>query len=224
MKTALVFSKGNFVGREYYRCMVAAGMTPDVCIAVGVMSLESRQYEVKRTGGFWKPPEIPGHVFEFESFQDYILWNMLRDVDIAVQAGCGLIHRNALAMPKLGWVGVHPGKLPNFKGSSCPEWAILAGHTRIWLTAHLLDEGLDSGPLIWERPYQLHRGQTYYEWRAGIYPAAGECLVRALRHLSDAKPESLHEYVSPQVKGAGFVYPRVSERDISKVRRLISIA
>lgn len=224
MRTALVFSQGNFVGREYYRCMVEAGMTPDVCIAVGVMPFTSYEFEVGRTGGFWSPPAIPGTIFPFLDFRDYVLWNMLRECDIAIQAGCGMVPRSALAMPKLGWVGVHPGKLPDYKGASCPEWAILSGHTRIWLTAHLLSEELDGGPLIWERPYQYKTGQTYEEWRAGIYPAAGKCLVKALRHLSDAKLETLHEYVLPQTVGRGFIHPRIPPDKLTQVKRLLSIS
>ena len=222
MKTALVFKDGNFVGREYHRALVEAGKCPDICISVGRMTFESMKFEYKRTGNLWNPPPIPSLTFWFENWRDYRLWDLIREVDVAIQAGCGFVPKEALAMPKLGWVNVHPGRLPDYKGSSCPEWAILGDTVTIWTTAHMLDEGLDTGPLIWERPYRLKSGWSYEEWRAGIYPHAAGTLLKALEHLKDATPETLNEYVQPQTKG-GYVYPRMPDRILEKVKQKVAM-
>jgi methionyl-tRNA formyltransferase len=48
----------------------------------------------------------------------------------------------------LGVVNAHLGDLPRYRGNATPNWAILEGEPEIVLTLHLMDEGLDSGPIL----------------------------------------------------------------------------
>ena len=49
MRTALAFQDGNFVGREYFTRLAAAGLAPDLVVAVGRMKPESMAIECERT-------------------------------------------------------------------------------------------------------------------------------------------------------------------------------
>jgi methionyl-tRNA formyltransferase len=55
---------------------------------------------------------------------------------------------NVLAIPKLGALGVHPSLLPRHRGPDPTFWAIDSGDTETGVTAHVLDAGYDTGPVL----------------------------------------------------------------------------
>lgn len=54
-----------------------------------------------------------------------------------------------------GAVNLHPSLLPKYRGRAPINWAILYGETEIGLTAHFIDEGVDSGDIIEQIPISL---------------------------------------------------------------------
>lgn len=46
-----------------------------------------------------------------------------------------------------GIINIHPGILPNYRGSTCPEWTLF-NNDPLGITAHLMDENYDTGPII----------------------------------------------------------------------------
>ena len=71
------------------------------------------------------------------------------DLDIAVVVAYGRILRPAaLESTRLGFVNVHFSLLPRWRGAAPVERAILAGDARTGVTLMLLDEGMDTGPLL----------------------------------------------------------------------------
>jgi methionyl-tRNA formyltransferase len=69
--------------------------------------------------------------------------------DIIVVAAFGqLLPEAVLKLPKLGCLNVHPSLLPKFRGASPVAAAILAGDEFSGVSIILLDEGMDSGPVL----------------------------------------------------------------------------
>ena len=187
MRTALCFQDGNFVGREYFARLVEANRRPDRVALVGRMKAESVAREVERTGGLWKPPALPDGAADrrFDSTGDTALakWLRAERIDVAIQGGIGILRGDALNAPRLGWINVHPGALPGYRGNACPEWAVLNGDPVV-ATAHLIDEGVDTGPVVCAAPYRPPQGASYAAFRAGIYVHCAEVLIKALALLS----------------------------------------
>jgi methionyl-tRNA formyltransferase len=50
-----------------------------------------------------------------------------------------------------GVVNAHLGDLPRYRGNATPNWAILEGEPEVVTTLHLMDAGLDSGPILAQR-------------------------------------------------------------------------
>jgi methionyl-tRNA formyltransferase len=48
----------------------------------------------------------------------------------------------------LGFVNFHAGKLPLYRGRNVINWALINGEKEIGLTAHFVDEGIDTGDII----------------------------------------------------------------------------
>lgn len=69
--------------------------------------------------------------------------------DVIVVAAFGqLLPKAVLELPRLGCVNVHPSLLPRFRGASPVAAAILAGDEFTGVSIMLLDEGMDSGPIL----------------------------------------------------------------------------
>jgi methionyl-tRNA formyltransferase len=71
---------------------------------------------------------------------------------IVVVAYGQILPKDVLAMPRFGCVNVHGSLLPRWRGASPVQAALLAGDEFTGVTTMLLDEGMDTGPmLMWER-------------------------------------------------------------------------
>jgi len=66
-----------------------------------------------------------------------------------------------LAASRLGFVNFHAGKLPFYRGRNVINWAIINGETEVGLTAHLVDEGIDTGDIILQRNLPILWTDTY---------------------------------------------------------------
>ena len=69
--------------------------------------------------------------------------------DVIVVAAFGqILPRSVLAIPRFGAINVHPSLLPRWRGASPVASAILAGDEFSGVSIMLMDEGLDTGPIL----------------------------------------------------------------------------
>ena len=72
--------------------------------------------------------------------------------DLVVVAAYGRILPTAvLNLPRFGCLNLHPSLLPRHRGPSPVAGAILAGDDATGVTVMLLDEGMDTGPIVAQR-------------------------------------------------------------------------
>jgi methionyl-tRNA formyltransferase len=73
--------------------------------------------------------------------------------DLVVVAAYGhILRKNVLDLPRLGCINVHPSLLPKHRGASPVAGAILAGDEETGVTIMLMDEGMDTGPVLAQVP------------------------------------------------------------------------
>ena len=60
-------------------------------------------------------------------------------------------------------VNVHPSLLPEFPGARAIDDALAAGVETTGVTVHLVDEGLDTGPVIRQEPVPVQPQETLTE-------------------------------------------------------------
>jgi methionyl-tRNA formyltransferase len=81
--------------------------------------------------------------------------------EVIVVAAYGLIlPRAVLDLPKHGCLNVHASLLPKHRGASPIAAAILAGDTETGVTVMLMDEGMDSGPILAQRSVAIAPDDT----------------------------------------------------------------
>ncbi|NEQ66977.1 MAG: hypothetical protein F6K21_16020 [Symploca sp. SIO2D2] len=70
-----------------------------------------------------------------------------------------ILRKPILAIPQIATVNIHTGILPQYRGLDCRRWAILEGGV-VGVSAHLVDEGLDTGEILVRRKLELQPGDT----------------------------------------------------------------
>ncbi|MBI2411080.1 MAG: methionyl-tRNA formyltransferase [Candidatus Kerfeldbacteria bacterium] len=69
--------------------------------------------------------------------------------DVAVVVAYGkIIPKELLSIPRYGFINVHGSLLPKFRGASPVQQAIADGMTETGVTIMLMDEGMDTGPML----------------------------------------------------------------------------
>ena len=69
---------------------------------------------------------------------------------------CGpLLPAEIIARPALGTLNIHASLLPRWRGAAPIQRAILAGDTETGVTIMQMDEGLDTGPIVLQRPVPI---------------------------------------------------------------------
>ena len=112
--------------------------------------------------------------------------------DVAVVAAYGkLIPPEALAIPRFGFVNLHPSLLPRWRGPSPVQATIAAGDTETGVTCILLDREMDHGPIIGQERFLL----SPTDGRAAVERELSE---RGARLLERILPEYLAHRITPQ--------------------------
>lgn len=107
--------------------------------------------------------------------------NLIKElnIDVIIQGGVGIIKDEVLNSPAIGFLNIHPGKLPEYRGCSVPEWAMLNDEP-IYATAHLIDNGIDTGPIICMKKMNINDDWDYYDIRSNVYNHCGSTMIYAL--------------------------------------------
>jgi methionyl-tRNA formyltransferase len=101
--------------------------------------------------------------------------------DIAVVAAYGLILPAAvLAAPRLGCVNIHASLLPRWRGAAPIQRAILAGDTETGISIMVMDEGLDTGPVLLREAVPIGPAATCDELHDRLAALGARMIVAAL--------------------------------------------
>ena len=101
--------------------------------------------------------------------------------EVVVVAAYGLfLPPEALEIPPLGCLNIHPSLLPRYRGPSPVVSAILNGDDETGVTIMKLDEGMDSGPLLAQAKVQLGSRETGTELTRRLFDIGADLLVDTL--------------------------------------------
>ncbi|MEZ5074934.1 MAG: phosphoribosylglycinamide formyltransferase [Solirubrobacterales bacterium] len=82
-------------------------------------------------------------------------------------------------------VNVHPALLPAFPGLDAIGQALAHGVRVTGVTVHFVDEGVDSGPILLQRPIELTYTRPVHEVTEEIHAIEHELLPRAIELIAD---------------------------------------
>lgn len=135
------------------------------------------------------------HVLQPEKMDDRFI-QQLRDLHpdlFVVAAYAKILPKAALAIPKMGTLGVHPSLLPKYRGASPIQSAILGGEEETGVTIYQVDEKTDHGPIVKSRKWKVESGKTYLQIEEELAALAGELLIEAV-------PRFMKGAITPQAQ------------------------
>lgn len=105
----------------------------------------------------------------------------LGQIDIGVVTAYGsLIRGAALSVPTRGFLNVHFSLLPRWRGANPVVAALLAGDEETGVSIMLLDEGLDTGPVVAGSTVVIGRDETAGEVTTRLANLGAQMLVEIL--------------------------------------------
>ena len=66
-----------------------------------------------------------------------------------------IVDHSIIDAAKRGVVGLHPTPLPKFRGRAAMVWQVLLDVRETAISLFLIDEGMDSGPILGQEPYTI---------------------------------------------------------------------
>lgn len=91
----------------------------------------------------------------------------------------------AALTPRL--INTHPALLPAFPGAHAVRDALAAGAQVTGVTVHVIDEGVDTGPVIVQREVAVRPGDTEHTLHERIKTVERELLVQAVLDIATAR-------------------------------------
>jgi len=134
-------------------------------------------------------PEAPGSAYTSESLRSRTNMRFLSVPDIhsestreAVEAfapslglslAAPILRESLFAVPELGTLNLHKGKLPEYRGMPPAFWELWNGADSVGCTVHLVNAGLDTGDVVAEtsvqrKPFSTLRGLQLSLDEAGV--------------------------------------------------------
>lgn len=82
-----------------------------------------------------------------------------RKIDVLIYSGGGIVRKPLIEATKFGVLNAHSGPLPFFRGMNGLEWTLLHGVCPE-VTVHLIDPGIDTGPILYSSPIEISKDDT----------------------------------------------------------------
>ncbi|HUX28884.1 MAG TPA: methionyl-tRNA formyltransferase, partial [Terracidiphilus sp.] len=89
-----------------------------------------------------------------------------------------------LALPRLGCINLHGSLLPKYRGAAPIQWAVAMGDAYTGNTTMLLEEGLDTGPILLQQTVEIAPHQTAVDLFEILARAGAPLVVETLAGLA----------------------------------------
>lgn len=134
----------------------------------------------------------------------------LRDLapDLIVVVAFGqILPREVLDIPRFGAINVHASLLPRFRGAAPIQWAVLNGDAETGVDTMLMEEGLDTGPILLEAKTPISEDETAEALTQRLSEMGAQLLVETLEPWVEGR-------IQPRQQGEGAVYAPMIKKEM----------
>jgi len=104
--------------------------------------------------------------------------------DITVLAGFGQIVKSSfIKLSKKGCINLHGGKLPQYRGSSPMNWALINGDSHFTISIIQVDIGVDTGDILMEKTLPINVNDTIVDLQKSANKQFPVLLIEALEKI-----------------------------------------
>ena len=124
-----------------------------------------------------------------------------------------IIKREIFELPKYGILNLHCGKLPKYRGRAPISRTIMNGDEFVTLSIHRIDEGVDSGDILYETNIKIEDSDDVNSLYKKCSEKSTESVVECIRKIEDGNPVFIKQNISVNSK---------ANRKISNEERMIN--
>ncbi len=95
-----------------------------------------------------------------------------------------ILPRAIWEIPPFGALNLHPSLLPAYRGPAPIPWTIINGETETGLSIFRIDDGLDTGHLLWQEKYPLPETWTGGELESFLAEVGARAILQVLEGLA----------------------------------------
>src|SRR4029079_3700021 len=108
--------------------------------------------------------------------------------------GAGILRKRTMETARLGAVNAHTAVLPNYRGADAEFWQLYdRAHDQTGITIHFIDEGVDTGDIIYTRRVPANEHTDPMSLRAlntiPVMPDYPANVARVLAGTADRTPQ-----------------------------------
>jgi len=108
-----------------------------------------------------------------------------KEPDLIVVVAFGqILKKKLLDIPNWGVINVHASLLPNLRGAAPIQWTILNDETKTGLTVMHMDEGMDTGPILFQEEIPVLKDETTGHLHDRLAVMAGDLMAKSLERMS----------------------------------------
>lgn len=128
--------------------------------------------------------------------------------DLAIVSDFGIIiPKEIFEIPKVTTLNIHFSKLPKLRGASPVQYTLLYGEKFAWISIIVMDEGLDTGDIIWQKEISLTGDETTKSLYEKLFNITADSLTGILKEYVAGK-------IKPQRQNhSDATYTRILTRD-----------
>ncbi|RDY61788.1 methionyl-tRNA formyltransferase [Flagellimonas nanhaiensis] len=105
-------------------------------------------------------------------------------------------------MPKFGTFNLHASLLPQYRGAAPINWAIMNGETLTGVTTFFIDDKIDTGNIILQRPEKILPDDNVGTLHDRLMDLGAELVVETCRLIESGKAESSVQTTEEKLKPA----------------------
>ncbi len=102
---------------------------------------------------------------------------------IVVAAYGKILPKEIINYPRCGCINVHGSLLPKYRGAAPIQWAVINGEAKTGITIMHMDEGLDTGDILYVKSIPITMNDTAESMFDKLSAFGGEMIVEALEKL-----------------------------------------
>ena len=135
--------------------------------------------------------------------------------DIILQAGAGLLNSNIFSIANIATINVHHGLSPHVRGMNSTIWCLIYGlYDEIGVTCHIIDDKIDTGPVLFQYNYPFNKFDTYIEIQQLLVIKGGQMLLNAIGLLSSQEKLNFAEQ-----KIKSYYFGKIDYLDYNKLKK-----
>ena len=121
------------------------------------------------------------------SFKDEKLYRALKKLnpDLFIVVAFKIIPQKFLNIPKFGAVNLHASLLPNYRGASPIQYALLNGDKKTGVTTFFMDDKIDNGKIIMQKEFKINDNDNYESLIRKVESHGSDLVIKTIDNIAN---------------------------------------